>query len=363
MFKAVSNANAVQQSAPAKPDDKKSIPPSNQGASFTEAGIIGGEHDDRLGVALKSLFCLNRELAAVKELIACSSQGNIWQKSEQLDTERHVAVLERMGKELRSKCDLWLAMKNSPNQDLSDALERLKRNDANLRELEFNRPIGDDGVILLAEALKGNTWLSWLQLPPQQTGVAAIHALANMLKQNASLNCLILNGMPIDDEAAQSLADGLRKNRGLSLLELRHAELTSEGVQVLAEGLADNRTLRQLDLRDNGFGAEGAMNFLQCPTDLCNLFLDDVGIDKQTKTMVNEKLFRNRRRESRFALVLYQQARQKLRNGDAAEANFFCDLSLCLNADQSLGPAILDMKIRANEIMASRSRADLNVLA
>jgi len=88
--------------------------------------------------------------------------------------------------------------------------------------------IGDKGAKLIAEALKENKTLTWLNLCRNDIG----------------------------DEGAKLIAEALRINKTLTTLYLSFNNIGTEGVMLIAEALEENKTLISLDLDENNIEAE-----------------------------------------------------------------------------------------------------------
>eukprot|EP00191_Tetraselmis_sp_GSL018_P010024 CAMPEP_0177617222 /NCGR_PEP_ID=MMETSP0419_2-20121207/24730_1 /TAXON_ID=582737 /ORGANISM="Tetraselmis sp., Strain GSL018" /LENGTH=94 /DNA_ID=CAMNT_0019115645 /DNA_START=504 /DNA_END=784 /DNA_ORIENTATION=+ len=90
---------------------------------------------------------------------------------------------------------------------LGETVERLRRNDPTLTQLEFTsyNGIGDEGAKVLAEALN-NGALTELSLRGNGIGDEGAKALAAALWQNPALTELRLWGNIIGDEGAKALA-------------------------------------------------------------------------------------------------------------------------------------------------------------
>ncbi|XP_069562963.1 leucine-rich repeat-containing protein 34 [Brachyistius frenatus] len=82
---------------------------------------------------------------------------------------------------------------------------------------------------------------------------------SEMLVANSSLVELHLGKMGITDSAMERLADGLRVNRSLCYLDLRCNRVSRDGAQYLAEVLKENTALKVVDLSSNRIQDEGAV--------------------------------------------------------------------------------------------------------
>ena len=87
--------------------------------------------------------------------------------------------------------------------------------------------MGDAGASSMAEALKVNTSLSYLNLDfGGSFGDAATAALSDALKINRTLTHLSLWGKGIGDTGASLLDDALKVNSTLTRLDLRHNHIS-----------------------------------------------------------------------------------------------------------------------------------------
>ena len=83
-----------------------------------------------------------------------------------------------------------------------------------------NNPIGDDGVIDIAETLKVNTTLSELDLGGTQISTKGINHLAMALGKNKALNALDLTQNNINIDGFIALYKELKNNTNLTKLDL-----------------------------------------------------------------------------------------------------------------------------------------------
>ena len=114
--------------------------------------------------------------------------------------------------------------------------------------------IGDKGFVSIAEALKSNYALKQLEL-----GVTYSNgpALAEMLKVNMTLQTHDMSWNKFIPEGAKSIADALKVNRTLERLNLSCNTLGDTGVVHIAEALKSNNALQRLELAACGLTEKG----------------------------------------------------------------------------------------------------------
>ena len=146
----------------------------------------------------------------------------------------------------------------------ANSLASALRINTSLSSLDLSRnSIGDEGANSLAEALRVNTSVSSLNLGNNSIGDEAANSLAETVRVNASLSSLNLSTNSIRGEGLNSLAQALRVNTSLSSLDLHSNSIGAEGAKSLAQALSVNTSLSSLDLHSNSIGAEGAKSLAQ----------------------------------------------------------------------------------------------------
>lgn len=106
----------------------------------------------------------------------------------------------------------------------------LKSSEVESLNFKYYEDLGDEGTILLAQALENNI----------------------------SLKLLKLKQCSVGDEGAKALANFLAQNKTLKNLNLSNNKIGSEGIQWLSKFLAKNKSLTSLDLRGNDIGDKAA---------------------------------------------------------------------------------------------------------
>jgi len=76
-----------------------------------------------------------------------------------------------------------------------------------------------------------------------------------------------------DDEGAQHIADALKINTGLQYLDLEANQISNEGAKAFAAALAINTALIDLELTNNQINQEGAKLIAASPTQ-CDVSLE-----------------------------------------------------------------------------------------
>eukprot|EP01124_Arcella_intermedia_P014887 TRINITY_DN21446_c0_g1_i1.p1 TRINITY_DN21446_c0_g1~~TRINITY_DN21446_c0_g1_i1.p1 ORF type:complete len:341 (-),score=76.95 TRINITY_DN21446_c0_g1_i1:59-1081(-) len=112
----------------------------------------------------------------------------------------------------------------------------------------------ETSVILLADSLKENKYLTRLDLFANSLGPTGCGLLANALKFNNVLRYLDLYGNSAGDAGAEEIGRMLKLNKALEELSLQCNGISETGMKEIAEGLAGNFTLKALNLAANCLG-------------------------------------------------------------------------------------------------------------
>ena len=182
-----------------------------------------------------------------------------------------------------TKLDLRLYDVNLLNVDIK-ALAQTLRNNCLLTYLNLNfQRDGDEIAVALSEALESNKTLTHLCFlgdaePDEPIGESGASALAGALKKNNTLKCLVLADNSIEDSGALAFADALQTNSTLTQLGLFANRIGNLGIEAICKALQFNHVITHLDLRDNTIGDSGAealAGALQSPaTQLSHLDLE-----------------------------------------------------------------------------------------
>ena len=116
--------------------------------------------------------------------------------------------------------------------------------------------IGAAGAVALAEALKTNQTLTWVDLFSNEIGNAGATALAEALKTNPGLSSINLGHNGIGNAGAAALAEALKTNQTLTSISLGGNQIDAAGAAALAEALKTNMTLTCMDFSEGVIGAE-----------------------------------------------------------------------------------------------------------
>jgi hypothetical protein len=162
--------------------------------------------------------------------------------------------------------------------------------------------LGDDGCIVLSEALKKNDTIEVLELKGNNIRSDGAIALGKMLKVNQSIKTLVLewNCLGIWESGFQGLVEPLSMNSTLEDLDLRNNRIGPNGGVYLAKHLKSNTGLKRVDLRWNALGLIGGRALLDAlKWNQTLLYLDLAGNDipDDIGKAIEMALDRNRERE------------------------------------------------------------------
>jgi hypothetical protein len=114
--------------------------------------------------------------------------------------------------------------------------------------LLWGNAIGDRGALILAEVLRNNGTLTWLDLRSNCLSDVGAKAMATVLKTNITLTALSLKANRIEEPGVKALASMLATNNTLTDLQLMGCCLGSAGKQSLQKAVESNEVLTRLDL-------------------------------------------------------------------------------------------------------------------
>ena len=134
--------------------------------------------------------------------------------------------------------------------------------DASIDNLDLgSNGIGDDGAIVIAEALKAKSNLPseagkvgsliMLQLSSNKIKDKGAIAIASALEVNTSLDTFELNNNQIENNGAIALANALKLNKSLKSIDLASNRIKDDGAKAIADALEVNSTLTKLYLNSN----------------------------------------------------------------------------------------------------------------
>ncbi|KAL0229191.1 hypothetical protein GEMRC1_013811 [Eukaryota sp. GEM-RC1] len=118
--------------------------------------------------------------------------------------------------------------------------------------------IGPERTRVLVEVLKVNSTITHVDLGDNSIGPEGARALADVLKVNSTIVEIYLKSNSIGPEGARALADSLKVNSTITYINLTQNSIGPEGARVLADALKVNSTITHVDLGDNYIGPEGA---------------------------------------------------------------------------------------------------------
>lgn len=155
-----------------------------------------------------------------------------------------------------------MALKLTPSTTLdglvywNECMDRATFNDPAFTVLDLEaQAYPSDFLSTLADVMKRNTHLVYLNLSKRQAGNTEVRALCLGLRSNTTLKKLSLAYTGIAMGAAQALCDLLIVNRGLTHLNLAGNPLIADSCSRFAEVLRSNKTLLHLDVSECNFVA------------------------------------------------------------------------------------------------------------
>lgn len=162
----------------------------------------------------------------------------------------------------RGPSNVSAALKITPSTTIdalmywNECLNRTSCNDPHFSSLDLEaQTYPADFVGSLAEVIKSNTYLTYINLSRHQAGNTGVKQLCLGLRGNSTLKRLNLSHTGIGMVAAQAVCDLLIVNKSLTQLNLAGNHLISEISPRLAEVMKSNRTLLSLDVSDCNFAA------------------------------------------------------------------------------------------------------------
>ena len=173
----------------------------------------------------------------------------------------------------------WISFDNSELY-INHFIESIENN-KNIKVLEVrNCKIGNNGAILLAKMLEGNTLITKVvQLDYNNIGPEGGIALANMLKRNSTITELDLGyNHIIGYEGARAFVSALGVNKTIEKLNITNNNLSCEGTSAVLRTLETNKTMRELVLCGNNkinyAGVDIVNNIMERNDTLSTLYLN-----------------------------------------------------------------------------------------
>ena len=121
-----------------------------------------------------------------------------------------------------------------------------------------NMGINDAGIMLIAEAMKDNRSVIYINLQFNSIGPLGAQAISNALQYNRFLNVLALGGNPIGDDGAAWIAMGITNNNSLIQLDLSNTGIGNNGAKAFALAFQTNHALQDINLAANFIADPGA---------------------------------------------------------------------------------------------------------
>jgi Leucine Rich repeat len=136
-----------------------------------------------------------------------------------------------------------------------DFLEKLKTNNQFITEVVLDE-LSDQQLVLLADALEGNTQVNTLSLKScKKTKIA--QNIARMLKTNKFIHSLNLESNGIDETGIGLICLGLANNHSIRYLNIRDNKIGNNGLILLSFILESNKLIQHLDIGGNRIGDKG----------------------------------------------------------------------------------------------------------
>uniref|UniRef100_A0A672HJP8 Leucine rich repeat containing 34 n=1 Tax=Salarias fasciatus TaxID=181472 RepID=A0A672HJP8_SALFA len=203
-------------------------------SSLLSLTLSGNQIGPGGGVAMAAMLQVNNTLQEL-QLADCH-----------LDTQGVVALSVALTANRASRYSVW-------QEEWAGHVAHMLAVNGSLLELHLGRAgLSDSGAELLAEGLKENHCLRYLDLRCNRVTADGVRLLADLLKYNRSLEILDLSSNRMEDEGAAHLSDSLRRP-GCCLKELSvcRNNMGSQGLRCLCEALKTSRTVTHLFLWGN----------------------------------------------------------------------------------------------------------------
>ena len=142
-----------------------------------------------------------------------------------------------------------------PCQAFLDYVNQIQENvpymDPYFQSMDY--PIGNGYILMLADALKGNTSISYLNLGNQMYNGHAVEYLSKIIGvQNLTINHLVLSNNAIGNQGVVALANLISQpNCPLQHLHMANGWMTTTGSDAIVQALYTNTSLLSLDLSGN----------------------------------------------------------------------------------------------------------------
>ncbi|KJE94238.1 TKL/IRAK protein kinase [Capsaspora owczarzaki ATCC 30864] len=141
----------------------------------------------------------------------------------------------------------------------AQAIGSALRNKSTLIALSLNEnKISDIGAFAVAEGLQASTALTQLGMSVNQIGDAGARAIGSVLRNKANLARLYLSQNKIGDAGARAIAEGLQTSTALTDLRMFENQIGDDGAQAIGAALRTKANLSLLYLSQNKIGDAGA---------------------------------------------------------------------------------------------------------
>lgn len=142
------------------------------------------------------------------------------------------------------------------------------------------------GAEIIAEILKQNPNIRFLDLSFNQIKNEGATAIAEALKQNTNLKVLYLNSNDIRLAGIQNIGEMLRLNKSLISLDVSNNKIKKRGAQDLAYALTLNKSLTSFGISNNPINSEGVIAIykaLKRSKEIINIRFEFCEIDIENK--------------------------------------------------------------------------------
>ncbi|KAG9345460.1 hypothetical protein JZ751_008604 [Albula glossodonta] len=212
MAPGVLGANGMVQWDPVPPG--KAWVPQRSMESVREKVTLEPELEEALAIADDTELC---------DIAAILGMHTLMSNQQYYEALASSTIVSRQGLNSVIQCAQYKPIPDElPNStDVDDTLERIRRNDPDLRDVNLNniRNIPAHTLRAYAEALRQNTVVQQLSIVGTRSNDLVAFALADMLRVNTTLKCLNVESNFITGSGILALVESLKFNT--TLLELK----------------------------------------------------------------------------------------------------------------------------------------------
>lgn len=141
--------------------------------------------------------------------------------------------------------------------DMLELADALKGNSSVTHIDVSQNSFSDEGVIALAEALEGNTSVTSLKVTITTFGDDGMEAVAAMLKNNSTIREVFVTGNQFGNKGAIALAGALESNDTINILGIANNNIDDIGALALSKVLGRKKNLVRLYSGNNPFSPLG----------------------------------------------------------------------------------------------------------